>query len=193
MPDSALGPTKERMLSAAARLFARRGFHDVGITELAGELGMTGAALYRHFPNKAALLVALCDLVASRVIETGMRHIASGGDDHEVLAALIDGQLRIAIDDRDVLLTYLREMSTVPREDFRRLRRMQRIYLEEWVHLVLGLRPELPESDVRALVHATISVLHSAAHYESSLPTQRLTELLRAAAYRTLGLQPPPR
>ena len=180
------------MLSAAARLFARRGFHDVGITEVAGELGMTGAALYRHFPNKAALLVALCDVVATRVIEAGMEHVASGRDDHEVLASLVDGQLAMALDDRDVLVTYLHEMSTLPYEDFRRLRRMQRLYLEEWVHVVTGLRPELSEFEVRALVHAAIGVLHSAAQYESGLSRERQARLLRAAAYRALGIDPPP-
>jgi AcrR family transcriptional regulator len=42
-------------MAAAAQLFARHGYHAVGINDISGELGLTGPAFYRHYPSKEAL------------------------------------------------------------------------------------------------------------------------------------------
>ena len=44
--------TKERILMAALRLFAREGYEAVSVSDIAGELGMTKGALYKHYKNK---------------------------------------------------------------------------------------------------------------------------------------------
>lgn len=43
------------IVDAAGPIFSRRGYHGAGMEEIAGEVGITAAALYRHFPNKYAL------------------------------------------------------------------------------------------------------------------------------------------
>ena len=44
--------TKERILLAALELFARDGYEAVSVSDIAGALGMTKAALYKHYRNK---------------------------------------------------------------------------------------------------------------------------------------------
>ena len=44
--------TKERILLAALRLFANDGYEAVSVSEIAGELGITKGALYKHYKNK---------------------------------------------------------------------------------------------------------------------------------------------
>ena len=44
--------TKERILMTALHLFARDGYEAVSVSTIAGELGMTKAALYKHYKNK---------------------------------------------------------------------------------------------------------------------------------------------
>lgn len=44
--------TKEKILLAALRLFARDGYEAVSVSAIAGELGMTKGALYKHYKNK---------------------------------------------------------------------------------------------------------------------------------------------
>ena len=44
--------TKERILTEALRLFARDGYEAVSVSTIAGALGMTKGALYRHYKNK---------------------------------------------------------------------------------------------------------------------------------------------
>ena len=44
--------TKENILMTALYLFARDGYEAVSVSAIAGELGMTKGALYRHYKNK---------------------------------------------------------------------------------------------------------------------------------------------
>lgn len=44
--------TKEKILTVALQLFARDGYEAVSVSRIAGELGMTKGALYRHYQNK---------------------------------------------------------------------------------------------------------------------------------------------
>ncbi|MEU7576370.1 helix-turn-helix domain-containing protein [Streptomyces sp. NPDC041068] len=51
-------PARERILSAAYELFARRGIRDVGIEEVVMRSGVAKATLYRHFRSKDDLALA---------------------------------------------------------------------------------------------------------------------------------------
>lgn len=44
--------TKEDILIVALRLFAKEGYEAVSVSQIAGELGMTKGALYRHYESK---------------------------------------------------------------------------------------------------------------------------------------------
>lgn len=47
--------TKEEILTVALHLFARDGYEAVSVSQIAGELGMTKGALYRHYQNKRGI------------------------------------------------------------------------------------------------------------------------------------------
>ena len=51
--------TRERLLRAAADLFARKGVDAVSVDAIADEAGRTSGALYDHFGGKDGLLFAL--------------------------------------------------------------------------------------------------------------------------------------
>ena len=50
------GDTKERILETALVLFAQNGYLGTSMTEIAGQLGITKAALYKHYAGKQQLL-----------------------------------------------------------------------------------------------------------------------------------------
>lgn len=56
-----LKTTKEEILMVSVRLFAERGFDAVSTSMIAGELGITKGALYRHFKNKQEIFDSLID------------------------------------------------------------------------------------------------------------------------------------
>ncbi len=47
-----MSDTRERILLASLRLFASRGYEAVSVSTIAGELGMTKGALYKHYKSK---------------------------------------------------------------------------------------------------------------------------------------------
>ena len=50
-----MGDTKERILQTALELFAQKGYEAVSVSDIAGALGLTKGALYRHFESKGAI------------------------------------------------------------------------------------------------------------------------------------------
>lgn len=179
---------KERILSAAADLVARHGYHAVGMADIGAAAGVTGSAIYRHFESKSAVLVALFDRVIDALLSNASRIVEEAGDESVSLTLLVRDQVRFAIDDREVLQVYMREINNLPEEDRRRLRRKQRLYLEEWVHVLGELRPDLLDAEARALVHAAIGAIQSVLHYQSGVPDERLAALVTGAAHATLGV-----
>jgi AcrR family transcriptional regulator len=179
---------KQRILAAAADLVAQRGYHAVGMTDIGAAAGITGSAIYRHFDSKSAVLVALFDRVIDELLSNANVLIHDTADDRDVLERLVRDQVRFAIEERELLLVYLREIHNLPEEDSRRLRRKQRLYLEEWVHLLGELRSDLIDTEARAVVHAAIGAIQSVLHYQSGLPAERLAELMTQAAMAVLGV-----
>jgi AcrR family transcriptional regulator len=184
---------KERILTAAADLVARNGFTAVSMEDIGGAVGITASAIYRHYDSKTAVLVAMFDRVIDRLLSDAQR-IASdpGAEPRDALARLIDGQIGFVVGDRDVAVVYFREIANLPEAERRGLRRKQRLYLEEWVHLLTELRPDLDDAAARALVHCAIGVIQSTLQYTPGLPEERLRPLLGEAALAVLRDTPAP-
>jgi AcrR family transcriptional regulator len=53
--------TRERLVDAAARVFARRGYHAATLAEVAREAGYSTGAVYSNFSGKEDLFLALAD------------------------------------------------------------------------------------------------------------------------------------
>lgn len=58
--------TKEKILNTALKLFARDGYEAVSVSMIAGELGMTKSALYKHYKNKRDIF----DSIVERMYQT---------------------------------------------------------------------------------------------------------------------------
>lgn len=57
-----------QVVAAARKLFARDGFDGVAMRAIAAEAGVSAAALYLYFPDKQALMVAVCDAIFAELI-----------------------------------------------------------------------------------------------------------------------------
>lgn len=62
--------TRRRILAAALELFARDGFDDTTVREVAARSGVTDAAVFYYFPSKRSLLDALWTIRPERNIRT---------------------------------------------------------------------------------------------------------------------------
>ena len=55
------GDTKERILETALELFAQRGYLGTSMSDIAGELGITKGALYKHYTSKQEILNSIVE------------------------------------------------------------------------------------------------------------------------------------
>lgn len=179
---------KPRIMTAAAELIGRNGFHAVSMTDIGAESGITGSGIYRHFESKSAILVALFDEIIDSLIADQNAVLEGGGDEAVVLELLVADQVSFAVGKRALAQVYYNEIQNLPEEDRGRLRRKQRLYVEEWVHLQREIRPELDDAQARALVHAAIGTIQSSLFHNVGLEEERTRSLLMRSAMAILRL-----
>ncbi|MET9555062.1 TetR/AcrR family transcriptional regulator [Streptomyces sp. NPDC006645] len=174
MSTRTAAPTRrEQILNEAARLFAERGFHGVGVDEIGAAVGISGPGLYRHFAGKDAMLAELLVGISGRLLDGGRKRVAaSTGDPAAVLASLIDGHIDFALDDRPLITLHDRELDRLRDSDRKLVRQLQRQYVELWVGVVREIHQDLPEPVARGAVHAVFGLLNSTPHLS---PTGRGT------------------
>ena len=77
------GDTKERILETALALFAKKGYLGTSMNDIAGQLGLTKAALYKHYAGKQEILdrivARMNQMDAERAAAFGMPETAPDG------------------------------------------------------------------------------------------------------------------
>ena len=71
--------TRSLLLDAAARVFARRGYHVATLEDVAAEAGFTKGAVYSNFESKEALFLALVDIEIAKRVQEIATVIEAGG------------------------------------------------------------------------------------------------------------------
>ena len=183
---------KQRILAAAAALGAQRGFHAISMADIGAEAGIVGSGIYRHFDSKTAILVAMLDQVMDRLMAGARRSSRPAWTNGRACRHWSATTSRWHRPTRTCWPIYHREAHTLPEDERRRLSRAQRHYIEDWVHLLAPLRPDLADGEVRLAVHAAIGAIQSTLFYRSGLSDQRSTELLEVMAHGCLGITPAP-
>lgn len=69
-----MGNTKERILMTALQLFARDGYEAVSVSAIAGMLGMTKGALYRHYSSKRDIFDSIVERMIQIDVECAKKH-----------------------------------------------------------------------------------------------------------------------
>ncbi|MEU2899233.1 TetR/AcrR family transcriptional regulator [Streptomyces sp. NPDC088106] len=182
-------PTRrEQILKEAARLFAERGFHGVGVDEIGAAVGISGPGLYRHFAGKDAMLAELLVGISGQLLTGARQRLKEAGETpapEAVLDSLIEGHIDFALDDRPLITLHDRELDRLRDSDRKLVRQLQRQYVELWVGVVRELYPELAEPGARSAVHSVFGLLNSTPHLTrpGSLPGRTGTaELLHRMA-----------
>lgn len=183
----ALGLRKNKILEAASDLFHRRGFHSVGMDEIGEAVGVTGPAIYSHFPSKTSLLVAIMERTADELIDFD-RIVSEAADPADALRRLVAHQVDFALSNRSLISIWIRETRSLPAADQQRLRQRQRYYVGRWVDKVLEIHPEMDPAEALSVVQGVFNLIGSVAFYEPKLGREALRSLLERKAI-TLLLQ----
>ncbi|MEE2855711.1 MAG: TetR/AcrR family transcriptional regulator [Actinomycetota bacterium] len=174
-----------QLLSAAERLFAERGFLAVRLEDIGAAAGVSGPAIYRHFPNKESLLVELLVGISTRLL-AGARQVQTDSTDAAAaLDGLIDFHLDFVFNEPDLIRIQDRDLAYLPEAAEKQVRKAQRQYVEVWVGVLRELNPELAEADARLTAHAVFGLLNSTPHSVKPADTLR-GKSGRAARSRTV-------
>jgi AcrR family transcriptional regulator len=153
-----------QLLSAAERLFAERGFLAVRLEDIGAAAGVSGPAIYRHFPNKEALLVELLVGISTRLLAGATEVVEKSEDAASALDGLVEFHLDFALGESDLIRIQDRDLGHLPLSAKRQVRKAQRQYVEIWVDVLRRLHAGLSEADARLMAHATFGLLNSTPH-----------------------------
>ncbi|WP_305092385.1 TetR/AcrR family transcriptional regulator [Prescottella sp. R16] len=159
---------RRQLLHAAARLVAERGFPGVRLEDLGAAVGISGPAVYRHFPNKDALLVELLTDISDRLLAGGRDVVERTTDPATALTELVDFHLDFALGEPDLIRVQDRDLHSLPDDARRSVRQKQRRYVEIWVGVLRRIDPTLDETRARIAAHGAFGLLNSTPHSADS-------------------------
>jgi AcrR family transcriptional regulator len=186
VPRSRRRARREEILEAAADLFATYGFHGVSIDDIGSAAGMSGPGLYRHFPSKEAILAEMLLDISQQLLEEGSRRAIASADAPAALDALLRWHISFALSRPALITVQGRELANVPEPARRQIRRLQRLYVEEWVTVLSELFPSAPQARLRAATRAVFGLLNSTPHSADDIDPAAMAGLLFAMARAAL-------
>lgn len=86
--------TKEKILEEALKLFARSGYMGTSMNDIASQLGVTKAALYKHYSSKQEILDSIVERMNQMDLQRSKEYKMPEGEMEEV----IEGYKNIALE-----------------------------------------------------------------------------------------------
>lgn len=149
---------RQEILGGAAAVFSEFGYHRARMAQIAGCSGITGPALYRHFPGKEALLAAVVD-AGTDIVEDLFRELAAGGGDPGVvLERTFCGLARVAVENTYFGVIVQRDARHLPEHDRRRTAERWAGLVGELANRIRAVRTGLGHDDAEFLARAVLAV-----------------------------------
>ncbi|MBC7270003.1 MAG: TetR/AcrR family transcriptional regulator [Streptomyces sp.] len=183
-PTAATRPRnrKQLIVDAAGRVFSERGYHKASMEEVAAGVGITAAALYRHFPNKYALFAECAQVTVDRLVA-----VLDEVPREAPLAELLTALTRVTVAHRASGGVYRWEARYLEGEDRRQLGVKFARLVERVDEAVQRERP-LPDRRLRAM--AALGAIGSITMHHISIAQRRAEDLLSASALRVAATDP---
>ena len=128
-----MSDTKEKILITALHLFAKNGYEAVSVSMIAGKLGITKGALYRHFKNKRDIFLSIVERMKNADRERAEKYSMPEGTMEETAEAYRQTSLDIIADYSKAQFRYWTE-EEFP-SDFRKLLTLEQYHDPEMSRL----------------------------------------------------------
>jgi AcrR family transcriptional regulator len=153
--------TREAIMTAAAELFRDRGFRETSLSDIGAAAGVSGPAIYRYFTSKGELLSVLIE-EAAIVWRGTVDEVLNEDTPPEVtLERLIEAAVTLQLRNGNLRDVFNKEYRSLDDDARRRVARIERVRMAEWVHLLSEVQPGLGDQEARAAVTMVDGMLRS--------------------------------
>jgi AcrR family transcriptional regulator len=177
---------RQEIVSAAARMFARQGYDQTTMQDLAASMGLATGALYHYFASKEHVLAAICDQLMEPLLARAREIVLGDEPPDDRLRTLVRLWVRNVVDYRDHMLVFQQERHVIEADARWRHVRESRKAFERIVQHALDETRATPLAgmDPRLSIGALLGMVnHTAAWYQ---PYGRLSAEQIADGYLAL-------
>jgi TetR/AcrR family transcriptional regulator, cholesterol catabolism regulator len=177
----------DELVQAAAARFARHGYDQTTMAELAAELGIAAGSVYHYFGGKEAMLLRICLQLTESLHPRARAALGLHDDPADRLRALVDVWVAHVVEHRDHMLVFQQERHVIERGERWRAVRASRKRFEELVDGVLADLegdPRARFTDRRIALSALLGMVNHTAQWFR--PRGRLSAQEVAAGYAAL-------
>lgn len=184
---------RAQIAATSAAAFGSLGYHGVSMEDIATRLGISSAALYRHYPSKYALfreeLLRLSRLTAEAAT---LPDESEGLSPRARLNRVLDRMIAETIANRATVTLVRWERRYLDDTDRQILEEQFIVALTTLRALIADVRPELDGHDRAVRAVSMLSVISSIGDHHATLPAKSLTALLHSACDAILDTELPP-
>ncbi|MFF3569672.1 TetR/AcrR family transcriptional regulator [Nocardia jiangxiensis] len=175
---------RAQIAATSAAAFGSLGYHGVSMEDIASRLGISSAALYRHYPSKYALFrEELLRLGSGTVTTVTLPDESVDWTPEQRLAHVIDAMIADTIANRPTVALTRWERRYLDDTDRETLDEQFRTSIAVVRRLIDDLRPELSSRDSLVRAVTLFSVISSVGDHHAALPVKPLTAVLNSAAW----------
>jgi TetR/AcrR family transcriptional regulator, fatty acid metabolism regulator protein len=129
---------KRRILQAAVKVFARKGYFAARVSEIARRAGVADGTIYLYFRSKEDILVRLFDEVMAEHLDRTRRELAAVHGAHARLRVVAEHHLRVLGQNRDLAVVFQVEL----RQSTKFMERFTASWLQDYLALVAEIIQE---------------------------------------------------
>jgi TetR/AcrR family fatty acid metabolism transcriptional regulator len=177
-----------RILEAAVKVFAERGFFQSTISQIAKEAGVADGTIYLYFKNKDDILVQICSYKAKQIFDRFREEVEKADSAIDKLRNLICRHLEEFQRDRNMAVVYQTETHQMNRLTEDQIKEMSNMYLDIISKIVEqgqeedSIRKDLYLSLVKRFILGAVDEvintwLHSDGEYDLTSMADPLVEL----------------
>ncbi len=182
--------SEQKIIDAAIRLFAKKGFTATSIRDIANESGLASSALYYYVNNKNKLLRMIMEKYLQQIIDVANERISTCTTPSQKLQELVHLHVELHGKERFVALVVDTEYRSLEGEDRERIRALRKEYEAYW-HNVLqeGVKDSSFQiQEVKLATYALLEMCTGVVHWFTPNKEQSIEQVGNRFAEMALNL-----
>lgn len=129
---------RETILRAAARVFARSGYFNAKVADVARAAGVADGTVYLYFKNKDDLLTSIFSWAMGQFLERARAELAEATEPHEQLRRFVHLHFALLEQEPDIAIVFQIEL----RQSTKFMEQFSTTYLAEYLQMLRGIIQE---------------------------------------------------